>query len=295
MRAPPFARSERRLQWRCARRTCEQETIHSRPSGSRFHTAITSPVRAGSNGLSPVAEFAGEVAVAGRKAIFLAEGGRLRAHVRTGDLARLSGRDRAIRAGSARRNDLLVGLVGDGAPAAGARDHAGHRDTRLAPTHHRATNDRSDGARLCGRAHHHLFRLAVLELCVHRPRDGDQGQLDASDRRHDRPDRPGGDIARCRRGAHGGERLEAAAQHDLRDRGFGARSLPAVAGHLPRAVLVERNVLLADRLEASQPSRSRNRCEGAGGSRGDLVPLHSVFRSRLGLGHPRLRPGGHVP
>src|SRR5215831_6892668 len=91
--------------------------------------------------------------------IVLAESGHVRVHVCAGDLAGLPGRDRTIRTGSARRDDLLVWILVTGAPAAGVGDNSGVDDISLAPAHPRAAHDRGDGACLCDRAYHHLFRF----------------------------------------------------------------------------------------------------------------------------------------
>src|SRR5262249_8208170 len=100
--------------------------------------------------------------------IVLAESGHIRVHVCAGDLAGLPGRDRTIRTRSARRDDLLVGILVTDAPAAGTSDNTGLEDISLAPSHPRAAHDRSDGACLCDCPHHHLFRIAVLGFCAHR-------------------------------------------------------------------------------------------------------------------------------
>ena len=53
------------------------------------------------------------------------------------------------------------GPVGYGNLIAGFGDNTGFDDIPLAPTHHRATNDWGDSARLYDRAYHHLFCIAA--------------------------------------------------------------------------------------------------------------------------------------
>ena len=172
----------------------------------------------------------------------MAEGGHF-SLMFAGDLADLSGRHRAIWTGSAWWNDLLVWPVGYGDLNAGVGGNTGFDDIPLAPTHHRATNDWSDSARLYDRAYHHLFCIAALGLWIHRQGDGEQTVSDRGDRLHDWLDRVGRNLPGCGDSAYGRGRLEPPSQHRLRDYGFGPPSLPAVAGNIFGAVPDERNVV----------------------------------------------------
>src|SRR5262249_51462957 len=146
---------------------------------------------------------------------------------------------------SAWRTNLLVGRVGDGDLAAGLGHNAGFDHIPLASAHHRATHDRGDGARLYDRAYHHLFRPAVLGLCVHRQRNCDQAFPYRGDNLDHRADRIGGDLGECSGSTYGRKGVATATQCSLRGYGPGAPSLSVVARVVSGPVPDEWHVLLA--------------------------------------------------
>ena len=110
--------------------------------------------------------------MAGQEAeVFLAKSERIRSLVCACDLANLSDRHGTIWTSSAGWDDLLVRVVGFGVADGRFGSDASFDDIRLGPAHHRSANDWCDRARLYDCTHYHLFRAAVLELCVYRPRD----------------------------------------------------------------------------------------------------------------------------